>query len=374
MDNDRLREALPFLRPRTEDPTPIVWFLFALMCAAIVGAIVLHLLRRYRLRKAREDALRAVAIAKGVGKRDTDLLCTLAASLDRPTQLAESAYIFNRTVGTYVDELIERDWDHPHIKQIARMRHKLGFDVTASDRPLRSTRELSEGITLMVWNAEEGQGAFYPWLVVERDERALSIVPLLKDDFHRYPQLTKGGELALRFWRSHDTEYRVELPIYSVESEEHIVRLHHSDSVERLQQRDFYRISVHFPIDLLVAGAAVEQGEGQADRNLPAAEGLEEEERTWHSVEAHVLDLSAGGLSVEIHTSEPLEGDVVVDPQFKGPFPLAGLACEIVHQEHVGRALRLQLRFSDMVDAQRSELVRLVYDYQLRSADGGSAS
>ncbi len=371
MDNDRLREALPFLRPRTEDPSAIVLFLFALMCAAIFGAIALHLLRRYRLRQARENVLREMGAAKGLKKSDLDLLCTLAASLERPAQLAESAYIFNRTVGVYVDKLIERDWHHPHFQPIANIRQKLGFDSTASDRPLRSTRELPAGITLMVWNAEGGQEAFYPWMLVERDERALSIVPLLRDDFHRYEQLAKGGQLALRFWRSHDAEYRVSLLIHSVDYEQNAVLLHHSDQVERLQQRDFHRISVHFPIRLLVAQPTPAEGENASESTSPTAEGVGHSGR---SVQAYVLDLSAGGLSIEADVQEPLAGDIVVDPQFKGPFPLAGLACEIVHQAHIGGAWRLQLHFSDMAEVQRSELVRLVYDYQLRTADGGPTS
>lgn len=362
MNDDKLRDALPFLRPRIEEPSAIILLVFALLCVGIIALVVFHLIGSAKERKNRLLKLSDAGANKGLGKGDIALLSNFAKHMANPAQLVESLYMFDRALAPYVNELIEQDWNHKQIRQVARIRQLLGFDQVPTDQPLRSTRQLQEGLTVMVWCEAQEIATFYPWILVTREERALVLVPLLREDFARYKAIDSDYVLAVRFWRSSDTEYRFESPIISVNREEHSVILHHSDALTRLQQRDFYRINVHFEIQLLLQAEKSADIEGEGNAEAP------EQTAAQQRIEATVFDLSAGGLSIEIQSPELLEGIFVVDPNFAGPFPLAELSCQIVKQTRVGLANRLQLRFDTMPAAREAELVRRVYEHQLHQA------
>lgn len=368
MNDDRLRAILPFLRPRIEEPSPLVWTLFFLLCAGLAAVIIVHIHGQRKARRLRQNALSKLAEQKGLEQADIDLLQSLTSALERPVQLVESAYAYNRTVDPYVAELMQRDQHHPHLDHLATVRQRLGFDRVEPGRSVRSSHELPAGITLMVWLEDETHGAFYPWILVEQNERAWAIVPLLKEDYFRYPHLSSEPALTLRFWIGDDTEYRAVVPIQSIDAAQHAVYLEHTIQLERLQQRDFYRISVHFPLRFVVLSS------GQDDPE-PMEGSDAKTETTAPFIDVHVLDLSAGGLSVETEEDAAYDGErFAVDDGFRGAFSLAGLVCEVVHREQIEKALRLQLRFEPMSEARRSQLVRQVYDYQLRSTLDDSAS
>ena len=365
MNDDKLRDALPFLRPRIEEPSAIILLIFALLCVGLVALVAYHLISSFKERQKRQLKLREAGAAKGLNKADIALLNRLSNQMTNPIQLVESLYVFDRAIAPYLNALIKRDWDHKEIRQLARMRQLLGFDQVTADQQLRTTRQLQDGLTVMIWCEAQETEAFYPWVLVRREERALVLVPLLREDFARYETLDAGRVLAVRFWRSRDTEYRFEASIISVDRDEHAVVLHHSDSMTRLQQRDFYRIYVHFEIPFFLQGKAssdLKEGDmpEDPDRDMPVSFA--------ERIDATVLDLSAGGLSIETLTVGPLECTLIVDPHFAGPFPLAGLACQIVQQTRVGQANRLQLRFDTMPAAREAELVRCVYEHQLQQA------
>jgi c-di-GMP-binding flagellar brake protein YcgR len=89
-------------------------------------------------------------------------------------------------------------------------------------------------------------------------------------------------------------------------------------------------------------------------------------------VEGTMLNLSGGGLCVrlkEAQTETP-QGVLVVDPQFRGPFPLAGLVCGLVSGE--GRALRL--RFVDLPAHREAAIVRAIYRRQVGLWDEAQAA
>jgi c-di-GMP-binding flagellar brake protein YcgR len=249
----------------------------------------------------------------------------------------------------------------------------------------------------MVWHQEEGEEAFYPWVVVARDERALTLVPLLKEDFPRFAGLRKGHSLTARFWRAADTEYRFTSDILAIERDSHAVILRHADSIERLQQRDFYRLDVHFEaIFFAVPEGGEDQEEAEEEERLAAssepgrAQGALESEDVLspgseeadavpfpdldHAlrVEAQVINLSAGGLSALTPTQVPPQYLLLIDPDFEGPFPLGGIFCKIVHASPLGDATHLQVQFIDLPPAREAELVRCVYHYQTQRVRTGS--
>jgi len=374
MNDDKLRDALPFLRPRIEEPSAIVLLFFAVLCIGLITLIVLHFKRSITERKKRQLKLREAGADRGLSSKDLALLGRLSSKMSNPIQLVESLYAFDRIIAPRLEELFARDWNHKEIRQIAHIRQQLGFDQVPVDQALRSTRQLEDGLTVMVWCEAQEVETFYPWIVVNREERALMLAPLLQEDFARYGKLKADQSLVVRFWRSADTEYRFESAIHSVDRRENTIVLHHSDALERLQQRDFYRIYAHFAIHFFLVPDPAPDAESEmpaADSEAvaqPADPAIDHVERDKQRIEATVLDLSAGGLSIETQAPGPFEGTLVVAPDFEGPFPLAELSCQIVNQNRVGHAYRLQLRFAAMPAAREAELVRCVYEHQLSQA------
>ena len=78
MLEDRLYEALPFLRPRIEEPTTIVLFVFVVLCLGIASLIGLYLWRQRRQRIELETRFSKVGTQKGLAPRQILYLLQLA--------------------------------------------------------------------------------------------------------------------------------------------------------------------------------------------------------------------------------------------------------------------------------------------------------
>ena len=95
MNSDRLREALPFLRLRTEEPEPLILFLFLLMCAIIAAAILLHIVRNRKVRQSLLCDLTRLARERGLAEMDIALLRDMGQNLPRPAQLITERGVAN---------------------------------------------------------------------------------------------------------------------------------------------------------------------------------------------------------------------------------------------------------------------------------------
>jgi c-di-GMP-binding flagellar brake protein YcgR len=103
------------------------------------------------------------------------------------------------------------------------------------------------------------EGGFIQCVVVGRDERAVTAVPLRHDGDHLLSQLQAGPKIKVRFWRDGDTEYRFRTDILEFEQHTTSVRIRHAEELERVQQRYFYRIHVGLPIVLYALPLGVEE-------------------------------------------------------------------------------------------------------------------
>lgn len=92
----------------------------------------------------------------------------------------------------------------------------------------------------------------------------------------------------------------------------------------RLQRRQCLRWPTRFPVVLLV-----DAGPQQPLRRLPGT----------------ILDISGGGLRVRVLLLLPPGSRLQIDPEFRGPFQMAGLRCEVVAGSREGEQHYLQLAF-----------------------------
>jgi c-di-GMP-binding flagellar brake protein YcgR len=78
-----------------------------------------------------------------------------------------------------------------------------------------------------------------------------------------------------------------------------------------------------------------------------------------------VVDISGGGLRVRVPVSVTPRTRLQIDPEFRGPFPLAGLHCQVVASSREGDQHYLQLSFVRLPARIEGRIVRRIYQHQL---------
>lgn len=377
---EHLRDILPLLRPRPAEPTWYGLLAVALLVVALLVVLVVSRLRARQRRHQVEREFMVEAVAAGLSPDQGHFLLRVArrAKVRNLASLVNTISIFDRHLGALADRIGQGDPNDRRLDQISRIRMALGFDQVPADHPQRSTRQLAPGQSLMVWSEGGHQSGSTPCVVLARTEWSLTVAPLLRTDRELVDSLKRGSVLAVRFWREGDTEYRFVTRVLTVDHEAVTVWIRHSDSVERLQQRDFFRLPVHFPIAfyLLPENEEVARGlEAWVEAGFPVSAKQPDEERgdslpelqALPRVEGEVTNLSAGGLAVSVPEAVPTDRRLLVDPRFDGPFPLAGVHCQAVHLGPGPNGFVLQVRFVDLSAQREREIVRGVYEHQIQS-------
>lgn len=358
MNDERLRAVLPLLRPRTEEPTTLVLLVFAVLCIGIISLFALYLWRKRSRRLQLEARFVMLGAEKGLNETQILYLIQLAwqKRMKNPQLLLNSPYAFDRIAGSRAGELVDAP-DQSELMEIGEIRSNLGFDRLPTDQPLRTTRQLETGLTIMVW--QEADEDFYPWILVGRDERQLTIVPLFRQDYDRFLGLEPGELLLARIWREEDTEYRFSSEILEIDSASLVTNLRHAESLERLQQRDFYRLNIQFDIAFILRGATT-AADDQEQRQDEFADQV---------ITGHVLNLSAGGLCAIVDQPVPTAYMLQIDSSCTQPFPLAGICCEVMQGTAVDSTDPLLLRFDQLAPERERELVRRIYHYQINGRE-----
>ena len=412
IDNERIREILPLLRPRSPEPTLFSQTVFYLLWTGLALLVLLYFIRKYRLHRRRSLEFQELGFELGLDTSQIQLLRKIARreKMKNPLRLLTSATFFDRHAGEFASRFADRDLDHPMLDEIAQLRSVLRFDELPAAKALSSTRQIDKGQTIHVWQEGDVVEGFSPWLVVARDEGALSVVPLLKGDKGYFADMKVEDQVSVRFWREGDTEYRFDTDVVDVDQEGTFL-LRHSAEVERLQQRDFFRVNIDFDITLFAladgdgagdeaSSAGGNDGDQAAavvmlDRNendeidsglaeaAPATvhdiPALREEEEDVGAkldlgnaprLDARVINISAGGMSIVVRDEVPPAKTWLVDPAFDGSFPLASVVCRVMGESRGGRSVTVKLKFEDLPNQIEGEIVKKVYQHQLLDAGG----
>ena len=171
--NDRLRDILPYLRLRHGEPTLFSQTAWALLWIGLAVLVALYIRGRLQQRRRRRREFRDLGLDLGLNDGELRLAMSVAHRdhMKRPHLLLTSVSVFERHVGAYASHLASSDLHHPVLKRIRQLRTALGFDITAADRALTSSRQLEKGQMLMISaGGEEGHGQFSP-LVAGRSGR-----------------------------------------------------------------------------------------------------------------------------------------------------------------------------------------------------------
>ncbi|MBI2503806.1 MAG: PilZ domain-containing protein, partial [Candidatus Latescibacteria bacterium] len=291
-----------------------------LLLPALLVAISI---RRHRQRQAQ---FQRRAQDKGLRPAQRRLLWHLAHQQRRnPVLLLRSVTAFELCVGEYV----RNGGTGSVLAELARIRVLLGFDPLPVGQPLRSTRQLAQGQTLSLWPAGEDTGQARNCLVISASEPALVVAPLTGTT----PAWSPGTSLHASFQRDQHAQYHFATQL--LDRTRHSLSLQHSKQVERLQTREFLRWDTAFPLTLLIPGR---RGKRQP-------------------VDGQVANISGGGLRVQVQEEMPAGTPVVVDPQYQGPFPLAGVKGRVVATSPRSKGRALHLQFVDLPRPLEAQIV-----------------
>lgn len=342
--DESFRSVLPYLRLPNQAP-PWLGEFFAFLGLVVLPALILFSwLRRRRLQRHTWEAFLEHAAERGLTPEQGRLLAQIARQhqMKHPLLLLSSIKSFDHHLGRYAHSL-GPGFSRKTVAELGALRRGLGFDQPTPRQALYSTRQVVPGQALMVWPEQGGAEGFCPCVVVKRDENSITLVPLLRQDEECFAHLEVGTQLKVRLWGPDHLEYRFRTRLRPGNPESLLFSVGHGDRLERIQQRDFFRMNVRFEVMLYPAGGA---------EPLPVT----------------VLDLSGGGMAVLTDASLPLDQLVTIDPRFRGDFPVAGLHCQVVKQMDQARGYRLSLEFLDLSPPQEADLIQSINTYQLHRA------
>lgn len=352
--NPALQEVLPYIRPRSGELGWLGLLMAGMLLALLIGAVLSYLATLWRRRVRARRAFFAAATERHLSPAQSQLLYEISRHhrMHDPLLLLTSLKTFDQHAGRVAADGRARQ----HLKAIGAIRRHLGFDAPSVKQRFYTTRTLAPGQKLVVW-AHGQQAGFVQCVVVGRDERAITAVPLRRDDDRLLSDLRAGDRIKVRFWRDGDTEYRFRTDILEAKADTTSVRIRHAESLERVQKRDFYRIRVDLPLRLYALPLGVE--DIALERVVETA---------TDSLEGQLLDLSGGGLSFFHGTPVPRQAELVVDPAYDGPFPLAGAHLLLVEQLKQADGWNVRLQFVELPSAVRDDLVAALFDYELSAS------
>ena len=357
--DESFRQLLPLLRPRSESGLYAAVVLVLLVLVLVTGLITYLTAQRW-LRRASARAFRSAAGERGLTPSQIDLLADMArhGKLRNPLLLLSSLRTFDRQAASVAEKATDgSEENRRRLRELTAIRAALGFDRSRPSQPLHNTRTIAPGQVLMVWPVAGDIEGFIHCGVVHRDDSAIEAVPLLRQHDVHLSHLETGDPIKVRFWRGGDTEYRFRTQILAAHPKTTSILIKHSETVERVQKRDYFRIRAN----VKVVFHTVRRADYDAGRDCPMSGPRE-------SIVGTVVDLSAGGMSALLESAPPGDCLLIVDGSYCGPFALGGVACEIVDQSPGARGCEVRLRYVDLPVNVQDDLVAQLYREQLERA------
>jgi len=251
--DESFRKVLPLFRPRTEYPWVYEWLADAVVATALVVVLALvawTLYQKSRWQRHVRESFALAAAERGLDPTQISLLLRITheGHMRHPLLVLSSLDTYDRQVGEFVGRRRDDAEHSAVVESLAHIRSILGFDDTPPGRSVHTTRQLKVGQRLMVWPVKGTRRGFCQCVVAHCDDDGIVAVPLLRVDDHLLAELQPGDRIKARFWREHDTEYRFRTRIRESDPETTSILIEHTDELEHIQKRDFYRLSVHFQL------------------------------------------------------------------------------------------------------------------------------
>jgi hypothetical protein len=363
------------------------WTHLALLIVVVLGlSVALSVwLRRRRSRREAQRRIHRVSSDAGLSRADLDHLTRVSAVADVPLveMLTRLAAFEHATAVALSDEAAT---PHPSegslFHRVRRVRKALGFSPLPAHHWLLTTRELSAGDSVTLGGAR-GQ-------VAEINEASLAI------DLPPTAIPTPGAVAALTIDRADDARYLARVRLLAVEpvpsptsataSDGPVGRrafFAHYEQPERQQHRQHVRVRVRATARLQIVDRVDKARETvpAAASGVPEALPPERTAQTTSTVAGTLVDLSAGGMSLDVPVSS--EGPLPQGAQVRCWFTLDGgaefesLAAVVLAATWTGPRASVQhirLSFVSIKDGERDRLASAVAQHQRKQSphDGES--
>jgi len=363
--NEAYRQLFDIIRPRSESPT---W-----MTVVFVGfiALLVVLLWRGRITMRRREekfihrTFKLLSAEKGLAEDEEELLWRMARGegLIDPLLIYSSISAFDKGVERELGSMGE---DDPAREELAgsleALRRKLRFDKPPLGWSLRHTREIPVGQRIRVGVKRDGDTRFCTCTVVEVDDRGIAVTSIVRSDQDLLLGAAADETLYVRFWRRDDTEYKFRShALERSDPDLDVVHLAHTDDLERVQRRDFFRLPAHLPVSVFAVPDA------DAACLAPAELRVRGLERLPHK--AMLVNLSAGGAAVRADATLEQEQYVMMDPEVRTSFSLEGIAGQVVRSESVQDGGYIHhVEFTNVSEVLRDRLVGQIDREQIKMA------
>lgn len=362
-EREGYQELFDMIRPQTGVEGPALWVLLGLVLVAVVLIGGTSFVRRRKRSRQLSSAFHALAVEKALTPAEEKRLLAMAESVtaDQPLQIFSSLADFEAAV----EALVPTDAGEPApgdlLTQLRSLRVKLGFDRIPKRWRLRHSRQIPVGARLMVGFGSEEEGRMATCDVEGTNASFIRATPLLRRDQDLLSEVRLDTPLVVRYWRSGDTEYLFASRLLAgTEKDRSQLRLAHASRLERLQQRDFFRLKVKIPVTLYDLP--------DPDLAMISQEDFELPEESRPVLEGTIMDISAGGCAVRSDEQLPADSLVVVDPDVEGPFSIGRMICRVGHLELEEGALLHRLEYVNAPPAVQDRLMRELYQEQQERA------
>jgi hypothetical protein len=238
IDDGRLNQFLNDLSEGFKK-SPFEYIMFLVLIAAIIFLplflfIVFQIKNRRKILKAARERFKNVILKKGLTPSEEEVLKKLADYFPRDKRFLPDLLTHAHTFNTCVKRMQEKEPIDDTL--IVKIRIKLGLSAQAGPRQLHSTAEFVSGITVRL---NLFKGGLVKGKIREIDEQGLTVITQAR--------ATPGQALLLEL----DTRsgyYLVHTQV--MESGENWLKLAHSEHIERVQNRVYYRKQLKLPVML----------------------------------------------------------------------------------------------------------------------------
>ncbi len=274
---------------------------------------------------------------------EIEILWTYSQKMDRdPILVLEFKAPFEKVIDLYIKS--DPNADEEMIKD---MRKKLGFEIASPYIPLVTTKdiELFQNARMIFANAKAINIALY-----DKDERYMYWLVV---DNNLPPTITVGEYVKVMFIRPEDAIYTFESPIEEISKDggKTIVKFAHTFDLERLQRREYPRVKIEKPVQIIYT--------------------IQDKEV---SLNGNFFDISAGGAKIcfpnkndkSLFDTLTFGNTIIVKFALEGnSFSLKSTVLDKIRKR---KEECLRVNFADIKDSQREKIMEFVQKEQLKLA------
>lgn len=357
-----------------EAGAPVVIFMSVVFLGLIGLAVFLEFYRRKRQRDAayRRAWLNVERIfrEKDLSQAEREAVRGLIEyeRIPDPLSIVTTRRAFNAHVGGYMEEMRHKldPASYAQLGQTLRdVRIRLALDFVPFGQPIRSTRELTPGQTILARRKEHREESWFRLRVDSVDEAYVTVETQSVQGGAAAPALVRGERLTARLWRRDDGRYALEFETASALGPDATLPLHHDNQIKRTQSRAYLRIRHNQPASVsFVALAPHEQKEAAHLASRPASKRLR----------GRITSLSGGGLALELDQPPPQNVALRVPIDLPGSETLTAHAVVVgSHQLSGGRYL-VRGAFVEIGDEERDAIAGYVWERQQPLGPGPHAA